>query len=102
MTTLNTDDDDYADTNDDDDDHDYAEANNNHDDDDDGTTSYAPPPGSLRPNELSDVEEKAHYPPIATFFGLKFQNSSALQQFLDVTLLFQPFLDLLFENVHSK
>ena len=76
MTTLNTDDDDYADTNDDDDDHDYAEANNNYDDDDDGTTSYAPPPGSLRPNELSDVEEKAHYLPIATFlksnFGKKY------------------------------
>ena len=71
-------------------------------DGDDDTSGYAPPPGSLRPNELSDVEEKAHYPPIATFFGLKFQNSSALQQFLDVTLLFQPFLDLLFENVHSK
>ena len=64
--------------------------------DDDGTTSYAPPPGSLPPNELSDVEEKAHYPPIATFFGLKFQNSSALQQFLDVTLLFQPFFGFTF------
>ena len=35
--------------------------------DDDGTTSYAPPPGSLPPNELSDVEEKAHYLPIASF-----------------------------------
>ena len=56
--TDNNDDDDHADTNDDDD-----------DDDDDGTTSYAPPAGSLRPNELSDVEEKAHYLPIATFFS---------------------------------
>ena len=30
------------------------------------------------------------------------QKISSLQQFLDVTLLFQPFLDLLFEDVHSK
>ena len=76
MMTLNTDDDNYADTNDYDD---YAGANNDYDDDDDdGTTSYAPPPGSLRPNELSDVEEKAHYLAIATFFGLKFQSSSSL------------------------
>ena len=34
---------------------------------DDDTSGYAPPPGSLRPNELSDVEEKARYLPIATF-----------------------------------
>ena len=45
-------------------------------DGDDDTSGYAPPPGSLRPNELSDVEEKAHYLPIATFlksnFGKKY------------------------------
>ena len=88
--------------NDDDNDDEDNDGDDSDGDDDDDTSGYAPPPGSLRPNELSDVEEKAHYPPIATFFGLKFQNSSSVQQFLDVTLLFQPFLDLLFENVHSK
>ena len=36
----------------------------------------APSPGSLRPNELSDVEEKAHYLPIATFYKFNLGKSS--------------------------
>ena len=60
---------------DDDDDVDDIDGDDDSDGDDD-TNGYAPPPGSLRPNELSDVEEKAHYLPIATFlksnFGKKY------------------------------
>ena len=62
------------DDNDDDDDGDDSDGDDS--DGDDDTSGYAPPPGSLRPNELSDVEEKAHYLPIATFlksnFGKKY------------------------------
>ena len=53
--------------NDDDNDDDDNDGDDSDGDDDDDTSGYAPPPGSLRPNELSDVEEKAHYLPIATF-----------------------------------
>ena len=62
------------DDNDDDDGHDSDGDDDDGDDSDgdDDTSGYAPPPGSLRPNELSDVEEKAHYLPIATFFKIKF------------------------------
>ena len=59
-----------------DDDNDDDDGDDSDGDDDDDTSGYAPPPGSLRPNELSDVEEKAHYLPIATFlksnFGKKY------------------------------
>ena len=82
--TDNNYDDVYADTNDDDD-----------DDDDDGTTSYAPPPGSLRPNELSDVEEKAHYLPIATFFWIKFWKIGIR----NITFLMQPFFRIKFWKI---
>ena len=58
--------------NDDDNDDDDNDGDDSDGDDDDDTSGYAPPPGSLRPNELSDVEEKAHYLPIATFFKIKF------------------------------
>ena len=62
--------------NDDDNDDDDNDGDDSDGDDDDDTSGYAPPPGSLRPNELSDVEEKAHYLPIATFlksnFGKKY------------------------------
>ena len=62
--------------NDDDNDDDDNDGDDSDGHDDDDTSGYAPPPGSLRPNELSDVEEKAHYLPIATFlksnFGKKY------------------------------
>ena len=61
MNDDDNDDDDNGGDSDGDDSDDYDS------DGDDDTSGYAPPPGSLRPNELSDVEEKAHYLPIATF-----------------------------------
>ena len=71
---------------------DHADTNDDDDDDDDGTTSYAPPAGSLRPNELSDVEEKAHYLPIATFLRIKFWKIGIQ----NITFLFQPFFGIQF------